>query len=53
MIDLETQINTELKSIYFNLWLRDNKLSINVAKTEFMVISSCQKLQSFTDDDKY
>ena len=31
-IGLETQINTELKSI--NLWLRANKLSLTVAKTE-------------------
>ena len=44
MLGLETQINTELKSI--NLWLGANKLSLNVAKTEFMVISSRQKLQS-------
>ena len=38
MPGFETQINTELKSI--NLCLRANKLSLNVAKTEFMVISS-------------
>ena len=38
MLGLETQINTELKSI--NLWLKANKLSLNVAKTEFMVVSS-------------
>ena len=44
MISLETQINAELKSI--NLWLKANKLSLNVAKTEFMVISSRQKLLS-------
>lgn len=44
MLGLETQINTELKSI--NLWLKPNKLSLNVAKTEFMVISSRQKMQS-------
>ena len=44
MLGLETQINTELKSI--NFWLKANKLSLNVAKTEFMVISSRQKLQS-------
>ena len=44
VIDLETQINTELKSI--NLLLRANKLSLNVAKTTFMVISSHQKLPS-------
>ena len=38
MLGLETQINTELKSI--NIWLKANKLSLNVAKTEFMVVSS-------------
>ena len=38
---------SELKSI--NLWLRANKLSLNLAKTEFMVISSRQKLQSLND----
>ena len=47
MLGLETQINTELKSI--NLWLKANKLSLIVAKTEFMVISSRQKLQSLND----
>ena len=47
MLGLEAQINTELKSI--NLWLRANKLSLNVAKTEFMFISSRQKLQSLND----
>ena len=46
-LGLETQINTELKSI--NPWLKANKLSLNVAKTEFMVISLCQKLQSLND----
>ena len=47
MLGLETQINTELKSI--NLWLKANKLSLNVAKTEFMVIGSRQKMQSLND----
>ena len=47
MLGLEAQINTELKNI--NLWLRANKLSLNVAKTEYMVISSRQKLQSLND----
>ena len=42
---------SELKSI--NLWLRANKLSLNVAKTEFMVISSRQKLRSLNDKHKY
>ena len=47
MLGLETQINTELKHI--NLWHRANKLGLNVGKTEFMVISSRQKLQSLND----
>ena len=47
MLGLETQINTELKNI--NLWLRANKLSLNVAKTEFMAINSRQKLHSLND----
>ena len=42
--DLESQINSELKHI--DLWLKANKLSLNVAKTEFMIIGSRQKLQS-------
>ena len=46
MLGLETQINTELKSINLALWVRANKLSLNVAKTEFMVIILCQKLCS-------
>ena len=32
-----------------DLWLKANKLSLNVAKTEFMIISSGQKLQSLND----
>ena len=47
MLGSETQFNNELKSI--NLWLRVNKLILNVAKTEFMVISSSHKLQSLND----
>ena len=45
--DLESQINSDLK--YIDCWLKANKLSLNVAKTEFMVISSWQKLQSLND----
>ena len=43
--DLEFQINSDLK--YVDRWLKANKLRFNVAKTEFMVISSREKLQSF------
>ena len=45
--DPETQINSENKQI--DLWLKANKLSLNVAKTEFMIISWRQKLQSLND----
>ena len=43
--DLEIMINTELA--YANTkWLKANKLGPNVAKTEFMVIGFCQRLQT-------
>ena len=38
LIDLENGLNSELRSL--NLRLISNKLSLNVAKTEFMVIGS-------------
>ena len=34
--DLESEINSDLK--YVDRWLKANKLSLNVAKTEFMVL---------------
>ena len=46
--DLESQINSDLK--YIDCWLKANKLSLNVAKTEFMAISLRQKLQSLNDN---
>jgi len=42
MIDLGTQINTELKSIIRGL--RANKLTLNVAKFDFMIIASRQQM---------
>ena len=45
--DLESQINSDLK--YIDRWLKANKLGLDVAKTEFMVISLRQKLQSLND----
>ena len=44
LIDLEKCLNTELRSL--NRWLISNKLSLNVARTEFMVIGSNQRLHS-------
>ena len=34
---------------HIDLWLKANSLSLNVAKTESMIISSGQKLQSLSD----
>ena len=44
---IESKINGDLK--YIDSWLKANKLSLDVAKIEFMVISSKQKLQSLND----
>ena len=48
LTDLERGLNSELRSL--NIWLISNKLSLNVAKTEFMVIGSNQRLNSFSDN---
>lgn len=42
LINLESQLNTELKHV--KAWLSANKLTLNVAKTEFMLITTRQKL---------
>ena len=47
--DLEILINFELQSL--NRWLLANKLSLNIAKTEFMVIGSRQRLTTFDDHE--
>ena len=39
--DLQPLINSDLANL--NCWLRANKLSFHVAKTQFMIIGSCQK----------
>ena len=39
--ELEQVTNSELINLYS--WLKANKLSLNIAKTEFMVISTRQK----------
>ena len=40
--DIETMLNQDLKNI--SHWLITNKLSLNVAKTEYMLVGSKQKL---------
>ena len=39
--ELQQATNSELTNLYS--WLKANKLSLNIAKTEFMVVSSRQK----------
>ena len=58
LIDLENGLNSELRSL--NQWLISNKLSLNVAKIEFMIIASNQRLYSLSGnqvnieiDDKF
>ena len=40
-------MNAEL--INLNTWLHSNKLSLNIAKTELMVIGSRQRLATFSE----
>lgn len=40
--DLQPLINSELA--HHNCWLRAYKVRLNIAKTEFMIIVSCQRL---------
>ena len=42
--ELQNVINSELKSLHS--WLITTRLSLNIVKTEFMVIGSRQKLRA-------
>ena len=44
LTDLENKINLDLENI--NRWLLANRLSLSVAKTEFMVIGSYQRVRA-------
>jgi len=48
LTDFKSDINPELSNL--NCWLKANKLSLNIAKTEFMIIGSRQKLQTQSDE---
>ena len=49
LADLEPMINSELANL--NCWLKANRLSLNVAKTEFMIIGSSQRLLAESNDE--
>ena len=51
LADLEPMINSELANL--NCWLKANRLSLNVAKTKFMIIRSCQRLLEESNDEIY
>ena len=45
---LESSLNNELEKVH--VWLTSNKLTLNVKKTEYMVIGSYQRLFQITND---
>ena len=49
LADLKQETNLELLNLH--CWLKADKLRLNVAKTEFMVIGSCQKLLAESHND--
>ena len=44
-----TLASTDIEHINYCLWLSANKLTLNMTKTEFMLIASRQKLSQFTE----
>ena len=43
--DLDYLMNTEFANL--KTWLEANKLSVNIAKTEYMITGSLQRLSTF------
>ena len=48
--DIQLQLNNELDNLHH--WLLANKLSLNVSKTEYMIISFRQRLTQISKDPK-
>ena len=48
MTDLENAVNLELRNL--QRWLITNRLSLNIAKTEFMVIGSNQRIHALSNN---
>ena len=49
LTELKLALAPELNNL--SCWLKANKLSLNVAKTELMIIGSRQRLSAQCDDD--
>ena len=47
LFELENMLNQELQNL--NIWLKVNKLNLNIVKTEFMMIGSRQRLNVNVD----
>ena len=45
--NIQTSLNEDLKNVHY--WLRANKLTLNMTKTEFMLIGPRQRLSTVTD----
>ena len=45
--NIQTSLNEDLKNVHY--WLRANKLTLNMSKTEFMLIGSRQRVSTVTD----
>ena len=50
MEDIQLKLNNELDNLHH--WLLANKLSLNVSKTEYMIIGSRQRLTQISTDPK-
>ena len=47
MDELQSVVNSELENLH--KWLNTNKLSLDIAKTEFMIIGSRQRMSAMDD----
>ena len=47
--DIERKLNTELNNVHH--WLLANELSLNISKTEYMIIGSRQRLSQIIEID--
>ena len=45
--NIQTSLNKDLENVHY--WLRANKLTLNMTKTEFMLIGSRQRLSTVTN----
>ena len=45
--NIQPSLNEDLENVHY--WLRANKLTLNMTKTEFMLIGSRQRLSTVTD----